>query len=360
MEAPPVQFVTTDDGKVLAYTVTGAGRSALVLVPNTFMHVRWAWMQYPDLLRGLAERFRLVHFNYRGHGMSTRGLPQDHSMADWQRDMATVMDTAEVASGVLMAPGHAGHIAVRYTLSHPDRVKGLILFAPSIKMNAWTESLMRGVSAENWDLYLRNLVPYGVTSERFEALLHAYHETETQAEFQVAIQEIFRWDLTDELSRLTVPTLVLHPRGLITLPMEESQRFAAAVPGSRFVVVDGASGIFGDAVHALIAIDDFTEHLRVKHAAPAEIGEPMEPSYVEERVSDRATEPTIGLNAARFSPREMEILRLLGAGKSNQEIADELVISLNTVRRHVSNIFGKAGIANRAQAAIYARDHGFV
>ncbi|HLF79191.1 MAG TPA: helix-turn-helix transcriptional regulator [Dehalococcoidia bacterium] len=40
------------------------------------------------------------------------------------------------------------------------------------------------------------------------------------------------------------------------------------------------------------------------------------------------------------------------------QIADELVISLNTVQRHVSNIFGKTGAANRADAVSYAHDHG--
>jgi DNA-binding NarL/FixJ family response regulator len=59
-----------------------------------------------------------------------------------------------------------------------------------------------------------------------------------------------------------------------------------------------------------------------------------------------------------LSSREAEVLRLLAAGRSNQQIADELVISLNTVRRHVSNIFDKTGAANRAQAAVYAKDHG--
>jgi DNA-binding NarL/FixJ family response regulator len=53
-------------------------------------------------------------------------------------------------------------------------------------------------------------------------------------------------------------------------------------------------------------------------------------------------------------------LRLLAAGRSNQQIADELVISLNTVRRHVSNIFDKTGVANRAEAATYAARNGLV
>ena len=61
-----------------------------------------------------------------------------------------------------------------------------------------------------------------------------------------------------------------------------------------------------------------------------------------------------------LSAREVEVLRLVAAGKSNQEIADELVISRNTVRRHVSNIFDKTGIVNRAQAGAWAREHGLV
>jgi DNA-binding NarL/FixJ family response regulator len=48
------------------------------------------------------------------------------------------------------------------------------------------------------------------------------------------------------------------------------------------------------------------------------------------------------------------------AGRTNQQIADELVISLNTVARHVSNIFGKTGVANRAEAASYAHSRGLV
>jgi class 3 adenylate cyclase/DNA-binding CsgD family transcriptional regulator len=61
-----------------------------------------------------------------------------------------------------------------------------------------------------------------------------------------------------------------------------------------------------------------------------------------------------------LTKREVEVLRLIAAGRSNQHIADELVISLNTVARHVSNIFAKTGVANRAEAATYASRHGLV
>jgi DNA-binding CsgD family transcriptional regulator len=52
------------------------------------------------------------------------------------------------------------------------------------------------------------------------------------------------------------------------------------------------------------------------------------------------------------------VLRLVAGGKSNWEIAAALVISLNRVARHVSNIFDKFGVANRTEASAYAHRHG--
>jgi ATP/maltotriose-dependent transcriptional regulator MalT len=61
-----------------------------------------------------------------------------------------------------------------------------------------------------------------------------------------------------------------------------------------------------------------------------------------------------------LSQREVEVLRLLAAGKSNPEIAAMLVLSRNTVYRHVSNVFDKIGVANRVEAAAYAHRHRLV
>ena len=63
---------------------------------------------------------------------------------------------------------------------------------------------------------------------------------------------------------------------------------------------------------------------------------------------------------ARLTPREAEVLKLIAAGKSNQEIAQELVISFNTVTNHVKNILGKTGSSNRTEAANFAFQHGLV
>lgn len=59
-----------------------------------------------------------------------------------------------------------------------------------------------------------------------------------------------------------------------------------------------------------------------------------------------------------LTEREMEVLQLLAQGKSNQEIADELFIGIKTVKYHMTNLFGKLGVEDRTQAAIYAHRHG--
>ena len=65
-----------------------------------------------------------------------------------------------------------------------------------------------------------------------------------------------------------------------------------------------------------------------------------------------------GTARAGLSPRELDVLRLVAAGRSNRAVAAELVISERTVERHLSNIFGKLGVGSRTAAAAYAFAHG--
>lgn len=64
--------------------------------------------------------------------------------------------------------------------------------------------------------------------------------------------------------------------------------------------------------------------------------------------------------AAGLTRREVEVLRLIASGRSNRQIAIELFLSERTVARHVSNILGKLGLANRAGATAFAFEHGLV
>jgi DNA-binding NarL/FixJ family response regulator len=61
-----------------------------------------------------------------------------------------------------------------------------------------------------------------------------------------------------------------------------------------------------------------------------------------------------------LSAREAEVLRLIARGLSNQQIADELVISVRTVERHINHIYAKLGVHNKAQATAYALSRSLI
>ena len=64
--------------------------------------------------------------------------------------------------------------------------------------------------------------------------------------------------------------------------------------------------------------------------------------------------------AEPLTNRELEVLRLLAAGKSNQRIAHDLVVALDTVKKHVTHILGKLAAANRTEAVARARELGLI
>ncbi|HZC05086.1 MAG TPA: response regulator transcription factor [Ktedonobacterales bacterium] len=94
-------------------------------------------------------------------------------------------------------------------------------------------------------------------------------------------------------------------------------------------------------------------------------GEAVMHPHVAARVMRELREPhtASGANSAftsELSEREVEVLRLIAEGRSNTEIAERLVISEHTVKRHVSNILSKLHLADRTQAAVYAWREGVI
>jgi DNA-binding NarL/FixJ family response regulator len=72
-----------------------------------------------------------------------------------------------------------------------------------------------------------------------------------------------------------------------------------------------------------------------------------------------AARPTVPSRVfPELSERERELLALMAQGRANQEIAEQLGLTLKTVRNHVSNIFSKLQVADRAQAVLRAREAG--
>jgi DNA-binding NarL/FixJ family response regulator len=120
-----------------------------------------------------------------------------------------------------------------------------------------------------------------------------------------------------------------------------------------------------DRVHAAMAagasgyllkdsdVDEVAIAIRAAHRGALQ----LDPTVARQLMSSLQAAPADDLTAD-LTARELEVLRLVGAGKANKEIATALVISERTARTHVSNILRKLGLGSRTQAALWAVREG--
>jgi NarL family two-component system response regulator LiaR len=84
----------------------------------------------------------------------------------------------------------------------------------------------------------------------------------------------------------------------------------------------------------------------------------LHPAIARKLIGELHQPPDLPPTTDPLTQRELDVLRLVARGLTNQDIAEELVVSEGTVRFHVSNILGKLHLANRTQAALYALQEG--
>lgn len=111
------------------------------------------------------------------------------------------------------------------------------------------------------------------------------------------------------------------------------------------------------ALHALERDESALEHARTASATLERLGATVEAGKARAIMDELSPTGDPGAEGM-LTPREVDVLRLLATrGATNQEIADELVLSPHTVRRHISNVLSKLGVDSRTAAAVWAREH---
>ena len=146
--------------------------------------------------------------------------------------------------------------------------------------------------------------------------------------------------------------------------LEAIPEIKRAIPDARILVITS----FGDDAHVFPAIKSGALGYLLKDTSPDEILHAIRevaarPSSLHPSIALRVLQeinkpPKRPLTVDPLTPRELEILKAVAHGWTNQDIADKLFVSERTVRTHVSNILGKLHLANRTQAALYALREG--
>jgi DNA-binding NarL/FixJ family response regulator len=147
---------------------------------------------------------------------------------------------------------------------------------------------------------------------------------------------MMQFDVTDLLPQVRAPALVLYRRGIACFPPETATELASRLPDARLTVLDGDSTApyLGDTEPIADAIDDF--------------------------LRDTAQPVPMHLYPDGLTTREIQVLRLIAGGRTNDEIAAALVLSVRTVEQHIRNIYRKIHARGRADATAYTLTRGLL
>jgi DNA-binding CsgD family transcriptional regulator/pimeloyl-ACP methyl ester carboxylesterase len=341
MDWPEVRYATSSDGFSIAYAEAGEG-VPFVLMPAPVGNLRLDWRSASQapFLHALASRYRLIRYDGRGLGLSQRGLAEDLSLNDLTLDLEAVVKRLSLKRFVLMGRIMTSHVAVRYAVENPERVDALILWNTPLEDLGRVSLSHEEVMRSHWDFFAmtmsRMTYPADDSSWAADAILQSVERHDFLALTYAAVGAP---PLADVLEQLHVPTLVLGlqvPRS--SQERDSGGRLAAAIRDSRFVSFNPGREAFACGGEALV--------------------QPIETFVSQLGLSAKRAVPYLAQLA--LSAREIEVLRLVAAGKTNQQVAVELVISASTAAKHVSSILAKTGASNRAEAASFAHRAGLV
>jgi len=193
---------------------------------------------------------------------------------------------------------------------------------------------------------------HAMVRQGFAALLRTVPGFEVVGEAADGVQAV-------ELFRKHRPDVTLMDLRLPKMNgVDAIARIRGEAPGARIIVLttyDGDEDIYralqaGAKGYLLKGMDltELTEAVRTVHAGKSRI-----PSRVAEKLAER-------MGGATLTARELEVLHLIVAGKSNKEIGAALFISEATVKTHVNSLLSKLGVEDRTQAATTALQRGIV
>lgn len=148
--------------------------------------------------------------------------------------------------------------------------------------------------------------------------------------------------------------------------IETTRRITELLPECKVIVL--TSYLDDEKMYPVIEAGAFSYLLKTSRASEiaqairaAARGQSVLESQVAAKMMNKLRQPRPAAAAhEELTEREMEVLRLIAQGKSNQETADELFIGVKTVKFHVTNILAKLGVEDRTQAAIYAIKNGLI
>lgn len=347
MPPPAIRYAPTDDGCNIAFTVRGEGLPVVCMPAVPFSHLEASSREAGQRrwYERLAERAQVVQYDCRGTGLSGREHAE-FSIEALARDLDAVVRKLGLTEFVLCGFFNASPVAIAYAAAHPRAVTELVLWGgfargvdvyplplatptPAVVQTHWEQII--DTAARTWT------ASAGAEARAMTEFFRVCVEPQTALRAFAAARD---YDVSGLLPRVRARTLVLHRRDATSQRSDLARGLTARIPDASLVVLPGeaASPFSGDIEGAIATIERF---LGLREEAIEAVGTAHEPV------------------TPHLTARETEILTLLAQGSANKEIAVRLGLSVHTVERHLTNLYGKIGVRSRSEATAYALTHDY-
>lgn len=325
------------DGTEIAYASAGQG-PLMVHAPGwlTHLEVSWAMPAERGFYEMLARGRTLVRYDKPGCGLSgptTRVPSLDLEVETLAAVLASVTSTAGTDTVELFGASLGAAVAASFAATEPSKVSRLVLYGGWVRGCDIATTEIRehvlGLISQHWglgsdvlaDIFAPSADP--VTRAAFTQYQREAASPQTARGMLAAAYEL---DVSDQLARITAPTLVVHRDRDRAAPLEQGRALAAGIPGARLEILAGRDHLpyIGDAVGLATSIR------RV-------LGLP----------------PPRGGSEAALTARQQQVARLVAQGLTNREIAAELTITERSAESHVERIRDRLGFRSRSQLAAW-------
>ncbi len=258
---PEIHYAPADDGVDIAYTVTGEGDIPLVWTMGFMSHleVNWGFPLFRRFAEALGEFTRLILYDKRGMGMSSRGAVGT-ALETRMRDIGAIMDHADIERAAILGESEGGPLSILFAAANPERVTHLILQGAEVRERSddewpwgdgtdeWFEEYIEGLpsrwgkASDRWaiGLFGEEVGDPSWTLEHLERLMRNACSPSEAVAWQRVAREI---DVRHILPTVRVPTLVLQCAGDQVVPRPVGRYLAEHIPGARYIEREGSEHV---------------------------------------------------------------------------------------------------------------------
>lgn len=251
--------VTLPNGVTLEYVEQGKPSG----LPVVFLHgVTDSWRSFEGVLPYVPTSVRAIAVSQRGHGGSSH--PDGYRFADYSTDLGMFLDALDVRAAVIVGHSMGSYVAQRFAIDHPERTLGLVLMGSFARLRG------NPVVGELWDSTIATLtepvdprfimefqkstLAQPVSPALLEMVVRESQKLPARV-WRDAFGHFLEADFSDELARISAPTLVVWGDQDAIFPRTDQDALLRAIPHARLIVYEGG----GHAMHwedpAQFAID---------------------------------------------------------------------------------------------------------